>query len=71
MLLIVLIVVLMLALGGGGGYYGYRRWGTGGGIGIFGRCWSFWCSSMSSAECVCHKEVRRGLGARTPKAPTN
>jgi len=36
MLLIVLIVFLLLAFGGGGGYYGYRRWGTGGGIGIFG-----------------------------------
>lgn len=36
MLLILLIVVLLLAFGGGGGYYGYRRWGTGGGIGIFG-----------------------------------
>jgi hypothetical protein len=34
--MILLIVVLLLALGGGGGYYGYRRWGTGGGIGIFG-----------------------------------
>jgi hypothetical protein len=32
----VLIVVLLLAFGGGGSYYGYRRWGTGGGIGIFG-----------------------------------
>jgi len=31
-----LIVVLVLAFGGGGGYYGYRRWGTGGGIGIVG-----------------------------------
>jgi hypothetical protein len=37
MLLIVLIVVVLLAFGGGGGYYGYRRWGTGGGIGIFGQ----------------------------------
>ena len=36
MLLIVLIIILLLAFGGGGGYYGYRRWGTGGGIGIFG-----------------------------------
>jgi hypothetical protein len=36
MLMIVLIVLLLLAFGGGGGYYGYRRWGTGGGIGIFG-----------------------------------
>jgi hypothetical protein len=36
MLLILLIIVLMLAFSGGGGYYGYRRWGTGGGVGIFG-----------------------------------
>jgi hypothetical protein len=36
MFLILLIVVLVLMFGGGGGYYGYRRWGTGGGIGIFG-----------------------------------
>ena len=33
--LILLIVVLVL-LFGGGGYYGYSRWGTGGGLGIFG-----------------------------------
>jgi tRNA(Glu) U13 pseudouridine synthase TruD len=37
MLLIVLIIILLLAFGGGGGYYGYQRWGTGGGVGIFGR----------------------------------
>jgi hypothetical protein len=36
MFLILLIVVLVLLFGGGGGYYGYRRWGTGGGIGIVG-----------------------------------
>jgi hypothetical protein len=36
MLLIVLIIILLLAFGGGGGYYGYQRWGTGGGVGIFG-----------------------------------
>lgn len=36
MLMILLIVVLLLAFGGGGGYYGYRKWGAGGGIGIFG-----------------------------------
>ena len=36
MLMIVLIIILLLAFGGGGGYYGYRRWGTGGGVGIFG-----------------------------------
>ena len=36
MSLIVLILILLLLFGGGGGYYGYRRWGSGGGIGIFG-----------------------------------
>jgi len=34
MLIIVLIIVLALICGGGGGYYGYNRWGTGGGAGI-------------------------------------
>jgi hypothetical protein len=34
-LLLVLLLVLLL-LGGGGGYYGYSRWGAGGGVGIFG-----------------------------------
>jgi hypothetical protein len=36
MSLILLIIVLVLLFGGGGGYYGYRRWGTGGGVGIVG-----------------------------------
>ena len=34
--MLLLIVVLLLLFGGGGGYYGYSRWGTGGGLGIFG-----------------------------------
>jgi Flp pilus assembly protein TadB len=34
MLLILIIIILILLLGGGG--YGYRRWGTGGGLGIVG-----------------------------------
>ena len=34
MLLIIQILVLLFA--GGGGYYGYSRWGTGGGLGIVG-----------------------------------
>jgi hypothetical protein len=34
--LILLVVVLLMLFGGGGGYYGYRRWGSRGGIGIFG-----------------------------------
>jgi hypothetical protein len=29
-------IVLLLLFGGGGGYYGYSRWGTGGGLGIVG-----------------------------------
>jgi hypothetical protein len=34
--MLVLIIVLLLLFGGGGGYYGYSRWGTGGGMGIVG-----------------------------------
>ena len=34
--MLLLIIILVLLFGGGGGYYGYSRWGTGGGIGIFG-----------------------------------
>jgi hypothetical protein len=34
--MLLLLVVLLLLLGGGGGYYGYSRWGTGGGLGVFG-----------------------------------
>jgi hypothetical protein len=33
---LLVIIILLLLLGGGGGYYGYSRWGTGGGVGIFG-----------------------------------
>jgi len=34
---LLLIIVLLLIFGvGGGGYYGYSRWGTGGGLGIVG-----------------------------------
>jgi hypothetical protein len=35
-LMLLLLIVLLLLFGGGGGYYGYSRWGTGGGIGIVG-----------------------------------
>ena len=35
-MLLILIIVLLLLLGGGGGYYGYSRWGYGGGLGIVG-----------------------------------
>jgi hypothetical protein len=31
-----IILLLVLLFGGGGGYYGYSRWGTGGGLGIVG-----------------------------------
>jgi hypothetical protein len=34
--MLLLIIVLVLLFGGGGGYYGYSRWGTGGGMGIVG-----------------------------------
>ena len=34
--MLLLIIVLVLLFGGGGGYYGYSRWGTGGGLGVFG-----------------------------------
>lgn len=35
-MLLILIIVLLLLFGGGGGYYGYSRWGYGGGLGIVG-----------------------------------
>lgn len=34
--MLLLLIVLLLLFGGGGGYYGYSRWGTGGGLGIAG-----------------------------------
>jgi hypothetical protein len=34
--MLLLIIVLILLFGGGGGYYGYSRWGAGGGLGILG-----------------------------------
>jgi hypothetical protein len=34
--MLLLIILLILLFGGGGGYYGYSRWGTGGGLGIVG-----------------------------------
>jgi hypothetical protein len=34
--MLLLIIVLLLLFGGGGGYYGYSKWGTGGGLGIVG-----------------------------------
>ena len=35
MLTLLIIIVLLILLVGGGGY-GFRRWGTGGGLGIIG-----------------------------------
>ena len=29
--MLLLIIILILLFGGGGGYYGYSRWGRGGG----------------------------------------
>jgi hypothetical protein len=34
--MLLLLILLILLFGGGGGYYGYSRWGAGGGLGIFG-----------------------------------
>jgi Protein of unknown function (DUF3309) len=34
--MLLLIIVLLLLFGGGGGYYGYSRWGRGGGMGVVG-----------------------------------
>lgn len=34
--MLLLLIVLILLLGGGGGYYGYSRWGAGGGLGVVG-----------------------------------
>jgi len=34
--MLLLIIVLVLLFGGGGGYYGFSRWGPGGGLGIVG-----------------------------------
>jgi hypothetical protein len=34
--MLILLIVLLLLFGGGGGYYGYSRWGTGGGLGVVG-----------------------------------
>jgi hypothetical protein len=32
--MIILLIILVLLFAGGGGYYGYGRWGMGGGAGI-------------------------------------
>lgn len=34
--MLLLIILLVVLFGGGGGYYGYSRWGMGGGLGIVG-----------------------------------
>ena len=36
MSLLVILLIILLLFGGGGGWYGYRRYGYGGGLGIFG-----------------------------------
>ena len=59
--LILLIVVLLLLFGGGGGYYGYRRWGSGGGIGIVG---------VVLIVLVCPIPVRRIAPARVEVSPS-
>jgi len=32
--MLILLIILILLFGGGGGYYGYGRWGAGGGAGV-------------------------------------
>jgi len=32
--MLLVIIILLLMFGGGSGYYGYSRWGSGGGLGI-------------------------------------
>ena len=51
--MLLLIIVLLLLFGGGGGYYGYSKWGTGGGLGGSSgpSCLSRW-SCTCSARCV-------------------
>jgi hypothetical protein len=34
--MLLLIILLVLLFGGGGGYFGYSRWGRGGGLGVVG-----------------------------------
>jgi hypothetical protein len=34
--MLLVTIILLLLFGGGGGYYGYSRWGSGGGLGIVG-----------------------------------
>ena len=34
--MLLLIILVLLLFGGSGGYYGYSRWGAGGGLGIVG-----------------------------------
>jgi hypothetical protein len=34
--MLLLVIVLLLLFGAGGGYYGYSKWGPGGGLGIVG-----------------------------------
>jgi hypothetical protein len=34
--MLLVLILLLLLLGGGGGYYGHSRWGSRGGVSIFG-----------------------------------
>jgi len=34
--LLLIVIICVLLFGGGGGYYGYSKWGMGGGLGVLG-----------------------------------
>jgi hypothetical protein len=36
MSLLLIVIICVLLFGGGGGYYGYSKWGMGGGLGVLG-----------------------------------
>ncbi len=48
--MLLLIILLVLLFGGGGGYYGYSRWGRGGGLGVVAArsCLSCWLFTWSA-----------------------
>jgi hypothetical protein len=71
MLLIVLIIILLLAFGGGGGYYGYQRWGTGGGVGIFGLVDHSGARVCVRRSASAPLRFREGLVLECPKALAN
>ena len=49
--MLLLIIILILLFGGGGGYYGYSRWGMGGGLGILGTVLLIVLSVVSPGSC--------------------